>query len=105
MFLSYKTILCVIVGLVVFVVLVLHICSIYSFSTSVAFLKEIAWRAEAVRSLITGDMPLITKETANSAMTDSAFSTAKIEKILGAQFTDIDITINKYANWFISDQP
>jgi nucleoside-diphosphate-sugar epimerase len=68
------------------------------------FLKEIAWRVEAVKSLITGKTPLITKETANSSMTESTFSTAKIEKTLGFQFTEIDVTINKYANWFIADQ-
>mgnify|MGYP003956575361 CR=1 FL=1 len=68
------------------------------------FLKEIAWRVEAVKSLITGKTPLITKETANSAMTNSAYSTVKIEDTLGFQFTDINVTINKYANWFIVDQ-
>ena len=68
------------------------------------FLKEIAWRVEAVKSLITGNPPLLTKETANSAMTESIFSTVKIEQKLGFQFTDINITIKKYANWFIADQ-
>ena len=68
------------------------------------FLKEIAWRLEALRSLITGRKPLITKETANSAMTESIFSTSKIEETIEFEFTDIDSTINKYANWFIADQ-
>ena len=68
------------------------------------FLKEIAWRLEAIRSLITGRKPLITKETANSAMTESIFSTAKIKETIEFEFTDIDLTINKYANWFIADQ-
>ncbi|MEC7863453.1 MAG: NAD-dependent epimerase/dehydratase family protein [Bacteroidota bacterium] len=68
------------------------------------FLKEIAWRVEALKSLITGKMPLITKETANSAMTDSSYTTAKIEETLGFQFTDIDASIKKYTNWFIADQ-
>jgi len=68
------------------------------------FLKEIAWRFEAVKFLITGKRPLVTKETANSAMSNRKFSTAKIKATLGFQFTDIDNTISKYANWFISDQ-
>tara|TARA_B100001250_G_C19796068_1_gene788770 strand:- start:1406 stop:2410 length:1005 start_codon:yes stop_codon:yes gene_type:complete len=68
------------------------------------FLKEIAWRAEVAKSFITGEKPLITKETANSAMTERAFSAAKIEEMLAFQFTDIDVTIKKYANWFIADQ-
>ena len=68
------------------------------------FLKEIAWRVETVKSLITGKTPLITKETANAAMTERTFSTAKIEEVLEFKFTDIDVTIKKYANWFIADQ-
>ena len=67
------------------------------------FLKEIAWRFQAIRYLITGIAPLITKETANSSMIRHSFSNAKIEKKIGFKFTDIDITIKKYANWFISD--
>jgi hypothetical protein len=37
-------------------------------------------------------------------MTDSTFSTTKIKKRIGFQFTNIDVTIKKYANWFIADQ-
>ena len=68
------------------------------------FLKEIAWRFEAFKSLITNKPPLITKETANSAMTNRIFSTKKIKKTLGFKFTDINLTIKKYAEWFIADQ-
>ena len=32
------------------------------------FLKEVAWRIEALRSFVTGKSPLITRETANSAI-------------------------------------
>ncbi len=68
------------------------------------FLKEIAWRIQALKYLLTGKKPLLTKETANSAMSTSTYSSAKIKEILNFKFTDIDLTINKYANWFISDQ-
>ena len=37
-------------------------------------------------------------------MIQNTFSAAKIKEILGFQFTDIDITISKYANWFLADQ-
>ena len=40
-------------------------------------LKEIAWRVEATRSFISGEKPLITKETVNSAMTNSSYSNKK----------------------------
>ena len=59
-------------------------------------LKEIAWRLEGIRSFISGKNPLITKETANSAMTNSSYSTEKIIKSIGFIFTDIDTTIKKY---------
>ena len=66
-------------------------------------LKEIAWRVEAVRAFFTAQKPLLTRETANSAMTSSTFDTSKIEKMINFQFTDIDATIKKYAAWFIAD--
>ena len=68
------------------------------------FLKEIAWRFEALKSLIINKKPLITKETANSAMTNRMFSTKKIENTLDFKFTDINLTIKKYTEWFIADQ-
>jgi hypothetical protein len=67
------------------------------------FLKEIAWRIETFRSFITGRQPLITKETANSAMTDGSYSTVKIKRAINFQFTDINTTIKKYSDWFIED--
>ena len=66
-------------------------------------LKEIAWRMESVRSYILGSKALLTRETANSAMTNSSFSTAKIKEVINFNFTDIDATIKKYADWFIKD--
>ena len=67
------------------------------------FLKEIAWRVEAFRSFITGKKPLLTQETANSAMTNGTYSTAKIKSAIEFQFTDIDSTIKKYCDWLIAD--
>ena len=67
------------------------------------FLKEVAWRLEAIRSFITSATPLLTKETANSAMTEGAYSTEKIKKAITFQFTAIETTIQKYANWFLAD--
>ncbi len=66
-------------------------------------LKEIAWRMEAIRSFFTAKRPLITQETANSAMTNSTYSTAKIQEKIRFEFTNIDATIKKYADWFLKD--
>jgi nucleoside-diphosphate-sugar epimerase len=67
------------------------------------FLKELAWRLEGIRSFITLKTPLLTKETANSAMTDGAYSNEKIKNEIDFQFTPIEQTIKKYCNWFIAD--
>jgi len=66
-------------------------------------LKEVAWRLEGIRSFITSKTPLLTKETANSAMTEGAYSSQKIKKEIDFQFTAIETTIQKYANWFLAD--
>nr|MBA3970998.1 NAD-dependent epimerase/dehydratase family protein [Bacteroidota bacterium] len=50
-----------------------------------SFLSGFAWRAEILRSLLTGAAPLITKETARSAHRNSSFANAKILK----QFPDL----------------
>lgn len=63
-------------------------------------LKEIAWRMEYILSLITGKKALITKESAESAMTNSQYSTQKIEKSINYQFTPIKDSVLKYCNWF-----
>ena len=45
------------------------------------FLTGFAWRAEKIRSVLTGAAPLITKETAQSANRISRFSNEKISKV------------------------
>ncbi len=66
------------------------------------FLKEFAWRAEAVRSFFSRKKPLLTKETANQAMSKSFYSNEKI-KSQGYEFQDIKSSIKKYSNWFLSE--
>lgn len=66
-------------------------------------LKEIAWRMEAIRSFFTGKKPLVTQETANSAMRNNTYSTAKIQEKIAFEFTNIDATIKKYSDWFLKD--
>jgi nucleoside-diphosphate-sugar epimerase len=68
------------------------------------FLKEFVWRIEAIKSWLTGKKPLITKETANNAMIKKSYDNTKIKEAIGFQFTTIDDTILKYANWFIETQ-
>ena len=63
-------------------------------------LKGIAWRMEFIISFITGRKPLLTKETANSAMKNNSYSTQKIKDAIGYKFTPIQESITKYCKWF-----
>lgn len=63
-------------------------------------MKELAWRIEFFRSLITGRRPLITKETANSSMKISSYSTKKIENAISFKFIPIEESVEKYCQWF-----
>ena len=63
-------------------------------------MKELAWRIELFRSFITGKKPLITKETANSAMKSSSYSTKKVEDAISFKFVPIKESVKKYCKWF-----
>ena len=67
------------------------------------FLKEIAWRIDYFKSFFTNNLPLITKETANSSMKKIAYSSEKICKTLDYKFVDFDETISKYCKFFKED--
>jgi nucleoside-diphosphate-sugar epimerase len=66
------------------------------------FLKELAWRTEHLKYLISGIKPLLTKETANQAMTISNYSNQKICD-LGYTFLPVSDSIEKYSNWFLKE--
>jgi len=59
-----------------------------------SFLAEIVWRIEALKGLFTGKKPLLTKETARTALTSIEFDHSKILNALpGFRFTPISETI------------
>ena len=66
-------------------------------------LKGIAWRLEFIISFITGRNPLLTKETANSAMKNNSYSTQKIEDAIAYKFTPIQESVTKYCKWFLDN--
>jgi dihydroflavonol-4-reductase len=58
------------------------------------FLAAIVWRLEAIKSMFTGKEPLVTKETARTALAKVYFDNSKILKALpGFKFTPIYETI------------
>ena len=67
------------------------------------FLKEVAWRVEWLKSIITNKSPLVTKETANTAMKNKSFSNQKIVDALGYEFIPISESIKRYSQWFLKE--
>ena len=60
------------------------------------FLMALAWRIEKLKSLFTGKKPLLTKESARVAQSQTWFSNDKIRQALpGFSFTPLEETIKK----------
>lgn len=57
------------------------------------FLRQIAWRTEAVKAFFTGKRPLITKESATLASINFQYSNKKITDALGYHFRPLQQTI------------
>jgi dihydroflavonol-4-reductase len=63
-------------------------------------LSRLAWRVEKLRSMITGIKPLITRETAHTAIQQYRYSNEKIKRELGFVFTPIEETIGHFCRIF-----
>jgi len=58
------------------------------------FLAQIVWRLEAIKSVFTGKDPLVTKETAKTALATVHFDNSKLKQFLpGFQYTPLEETI------------
>ncbi|HKB43812.1 MAG TPA: SDR family NAD(P)-dependent oxidoreductase [Chitinophagaceae bacterium] len=69
-------------------------------------LMAIAWRLEKWKSLFTGKRPLLTKESARVAMSQTYFENEKILKALpGFSFTPLEESIRKACEKYTSPQP
>jgi len=64
-------------------------------------MSGLAWRLEKLRSMVTGVKPLITKETAHTAVQQYKYSNEKVKKELGFEFTPIEETIGHFCRVFI----
>lgn len=63
-----------------------------------SFLAAIVWRLEKIRSIITGKLPLVTKETANSGLTLVHVNNSKLLKALPAfSYRAMNETLNRIA--------
>lgn len=64
-------------------------------------LSGLAWRVEKLRSTISGVKPLITRETARTAVQHNEYSNEKIRKELGFEFTPIEETVQHFCRIFM----
>jgi dihydroflavonol-4-reductase len=62
----------------------------------------LAWQLEKLRSMVMGVKPLITKETAHTAMQHYEYCNEKIKRELGFQFTPIEETIRHFCGIFMN---
>jgi dihydroflavonol-4-reductase len=66
-------------------------------------LAEMVWRAEWLRSRVTGKKPLITRETARTSRSKDYYSSQKIQKTLGFTFRPMRETIEWTCRHYLSD--
>lgn len=66
-------------------------------------LTSAAWRAEKLRSMITGKAPLLTKETADAAHQHNLFSNKKIREKIGFDFIPVERSVKETAKLFLRD--
>jgi dihydroflavonol-4-reductase len=65
-------------------------------------LSRLAWRVEKLRSMVTGVKPLITRETAHTAVQHYEYSNEKIKKELGFEFRPIEETVGHFCRIFLN---
>jgi dihydroflavonol-4-reductase len=66
-------------------------------------LSQLAWRVEAVRSLLTGSKPEVTKEMATTTTQQYTFSNEKIRKALSFEFLTVEESIRQTCRIFKQD--
>jgi dihydroflavonol-4-reductase len=67
------------------------------------WMAELLWRIEHIRHLITGSPPLITRETARTAMQNHPYSSEKVQKALGFTFRPLPETIQWTCQCYLHD--
>lgn len=67
------------------------------------WMGEVVWRIEKLRSLFTGKSPLVTRETARTAMANHFYSSDKVVQTLGFQFRPLSETIQWTCGQFLKD--
>jgi hypothetical protein len=66
-------------------------------------MTEIIWRTEAIKSMLTGKHPLVTKEAARISNEAFYYSSSKIIGATGFQFTPLQKCLQETASIFLND--
>jgi nucleoside-diphosphate-sugar epimerase len=66
-------------------------------------MTSIAWRIEAIRSLLTGSKPEITREMAITTSQVYTYSSEKLCKALGFRFRDVEDSIREICGYYLED--
>jgi nucleoside-diphosphate-sugar epimerase len=66
------------------------------------WIGEMAWRYEYVKGKITGNKPLITRETADTASNNYSYSNQKITDQLNYRFIPIEQTISEACDYYVN---
>ncbi|NND11245.1 MAG: NAD-dependent epimerase/dehydratase family protein [Flavobacteriaceae bacterium] len=67
------------------------------------WLLKVAWRLDWLRHAIRGKRRKITRQTANSLMTEKIFSNEKIKKVLDFEFKPLETSIDEVCQLFLQD--
>ena len=73
------------------------------FITIGPLLAGLAWRFEWLKSKITGGEPIVTKETAGTAIQNNRYDNSKVKKALNYEFIPVDESIKECCKHFLKD--
>jgi dihydroflavonol-4-reductase len=68
------------------------------------YITSFIWRAESLRSFITGQPPVLTRETAESVSNTREFSNKKIQDVLGIPFIPVEKSVKEICEWYLKKE-
>ncbi len=68
------------------------------------WMSQLAWRWEALKSALSGKRPLLTKETARTALENYYYNNSKSKSELGLQYRDLNESIAFIASCYLKDK-
>jgi dihydroflavonol-4-reductase len=69
-----------------------------------SWLLGIVWRLEAIKSMISGNAPLVTKETAKTASQKIFYRNNKIKKAMNFEFENLENTLDRVCKYLLENK-